>query len=941
MGLRRGFVLCGVILAAGGVALAATTTRLDGTVVDRFGTPLPGVTVEIASEALIGGPQTAVTDDRGEVAFHLLPVGVYEVAATLAGFRPASGEVRLRLDRVGAITLRMARAEFAGEIEVTAEVPVIDTTQVGTGQVFGREYLANNLVSLYDRHYRYFIYDAPGVQGERALGSLESENYYTLDGLDLAITNFPFDAVEEVSVNTSGFEAEHGLATGAVVNVVTRSGGNSFSGVLDLRYRDQNLNEAGDHYDPDTDVSSYKAASASLGGPLLRDRLWFFASVRKRVRESSPETTTVTRRFDVLEQMAKLTWAAGESTRVAAMYSADPCDIDNFDAEWAWYAAPEAHGFQDQGGSALQAELQSVLGDNLLLTVGAGTYEYHVDQVPQSGDLETPAGWDIDRALLFGNFDYASYSDQGRDHLRAELTWLGDGPAGRHEVKGGAGLELLEVGYLWFRTGGYSVDYFNAAANPEWPDSDGDGLIDTMLYRDYPFETAREPNLSEGQLQSAFLQDAWRPTANLTVRLGLRYDQAKWSNHLGATVADLSVWQPRLGFAWDLTGRGAHVLRGSWGRFMHPTSLDVPNFAAGVARGTAYYYGLEYLCGGYGICDRDTAAAVVGPELVRVDPEGDQHPFYLGWVDSLESNDTVDTLGVGTLEAPYADTLTLGYEVRLFEQTSLGLSYVEKRTRGLMEDTCRNNTWAWGQGDAPSLEDPATWPDPAGCSSWVLANLPGLWRDYRAGVLTFESRARPWLYVLASYTYSESTGTTGAQLGWGPMSSGYDLYPTTFVNMEGNVSDDLRHVVKLNGSVLLPWQVTLGVAGYYQSAPALSVSSGCLHLHNASPEEVAELARLGVDYDEVVQFCPTDLNSMYLEPRGSRRGDSRWQLDLQVGKGFTLGSVQLEALVSVVNLFSTETPTGYETDPLSPLGWGTPTSYQEPRRWEVGFRLEF
>jgi hypothetical protein len=544
--------------------------------------------------------------------------------------------------------------------------------------------------------------------------------------------------------------------------------------------------------------------------------------------------------------------------------------------------------------------------------------------------------------VQFSNYPYGEYSNEGRDELRGELTWLADGAAGRHELKAGIDLKLLDSSYLWFYTGGYAIDYYNGSVRPDWYDGDGDGLIDAFLYRNYPLETAREPIESEGDLRSVFMQDGWRPIANFTVQVGLRYDQAQWSNHLGATVANLEKWQPRLGVSWDLNGRGRHVLRGSWGRFMHPTSLGVPSSAAGVARGTAYYYGLDYLCGEYGICDRDTAAAEVGPEFVRVDAEGDEHPFYLGFVSGVETNDTVDTLGVGALEAPYADTLVLGLETRLFEQTSLGLTFVDKRTRGLMDDTCRNNTWVWGDGEAPSLDDPSTWPDPAGCTSYVFANLQGLRRDYQAGMLTFESRARPWLYVLASYTYSESRGDTDAQIGWTPAEWDYDHYPTGFVNTDGDVGEDRRHVVKLNGSVLLPWQVTLGVNGFYGSAQALDVASGCDALLVATSDQIAELLRLGIDHNQMVQYCPSSFSGiLYLEPRGGRRGVEVWQLDLQVSKGFTIGSVTLEAIVSVINLFSEEAPTSFETDPLSAVGWGTPTYYQEPRRWELGLRLEF
>jgi hypothetical protein len=78
-----------------------------------------------------------------------------------------------------------------------------------------------------------------------------------------------------------------------------------------------------------------------------------------------------------------------------------------------------------------------------------------------------------------------------------------------------------------------------------------------------------------------------------------------------------------------------------------------------------------------------------------------------------------------------------------------------------------------------------------------------------------------------------------------------------------------------------------------------------------------------------------------LERQGSRRGTDLWQIDLQLGKGFRVGDVRLEGIVSVVNVFSEETPITFTQDPFDHRGWGAATEWQQPRRWELGFRVEF
>ena len=112
-----------------------------------------------------------------------------------------------------------------------------------------------------------------------------------------------------------------------------------------------------------------------------------------------------------------------------------------------------------------------------------------------------------------------------------------------------------------------------------------------------------------------------------------------------------------------------------------------------------------------------------------------------------------EMLGVGNLTAPYADEMIIGYEEQLFTNTSVELSYVTKKTRSLMEDTCNNNSWIWGDGDAPDINDPSTWPDPGNCDYYVLANIPGLRRDYRGYIAKFETH----LYQGRERRYGKTT----------------------------------------------------------------------------------------------------------------------------------------------------------------------------------------
>ncbi len=950
---RLGVLLCVLALLGASTTFAQVTTgTLKGQVADNEGKPLPGVTVTITSDALIGGSQVAVTDENGKFVFRLLPPGQYHIRTDLAGFTTAELDAKINLGRTTEAKIQMVLSQFADEIKVTAQAPVIDTSQVDTGQVFDQQYLQNAAIGIGGRDYLSIIGQAAGVAGTgnvSVYGSTGSENNYLVDGLTTTDpvtatfgTNFNYDAIQEVNFITGGFEAEYGQATGGIVNLVTKSGGNEFSGTLDVRYRDENFNESGDHYDPDEHISSITDISGTLGGPIIRDKLWFFVSAEYVDSQRTPQPVLVdaqTREYEGWNYIGKLTWQASESTRVVFKYSGDPADIDNANA--SGYVAPEASRFQTQGGDIIQAEVNSVLSENWLISGQIGINHQDLDSYPQSGDLNTPGYYNIDTGLAFGNYTNAQYSDRDRTQARLTVSYFLDDAWGSHEFKAGAEYHDMEFDYRSFTPGGYSIRVFNADEDgdgvPDWADDNGDGLVDYILYQDWPPETARQSTKSTGDMWTFFLQDAWRPVSNLTLKPGIRHDTVSFDNTVGQTVADMGRWEPRFGLAWDIKNDGKHVFRFNIGRFMHPTALAIPSFASGRANGTAMYVGYEFWCS-LGYCDPDFLSGIFGDPLVQTDANGDDHLWYPYTTYGLESAQTVDTIGVGSLAAPYADEMIIGYEEQIARNTSIELSYVTKKTRALMEDTCNNNSWVWGDGEAPSLDDPSTWPDPNNCDYYVMANIPGLRRDYRGYILKFESRARDWFHILASYTWSKSQGNTGADVAQ-PYTAGYDIFPSGFYNFYGFLGDHRRHRVKFNGYFLLKHDWTIGFDGFWSSAPAYSLTESCSVIRNLSPDELAEAGFDPLIYD----MCADQAvyGSIFMKPRGSERGKNAYQLDVQVTKGFMIGDVRLMAVVTIINLFSSEQERSWDNTPFSGLPLGTPVAWQTPRRYEIGLRLEF
>ena len=166
---------------------------------------------------------------------------------------------------------------------------------MSASQTYTSDYMQQSAIGSANRTYQAVISQTAGVAGENVLGSTSGDNAYFIDGLDTtdpvaagAGTNLNFDVIQEISFQVGGFEAEYGRATGGVVNLITKSGGNEFSGTLDVRYRDDSFYEDGDHFDTDAQDASFLKPSLTLGGPVLRDRLWFFAGYERPTEESTP-----------------------------------------------------------------------------------------------------------------------------------------------------------------------------------------------------------------------------------------------------------------------------------------------------------------------------------------------------------------------------------------------------------------------------------------------------------------------------------------------------------------------------------------------------------------------------------------------------------------------------------------------------------------------------
>jgi hypothetical protein len=918
--MRNGAIaLVALIVSASVPGWSQTTTgRLMGVTMDESGALLPDVSVTISSPALIGGAQVKTTDDRGEFLFLSLAPGDYTVRAVFPGFITQERNlVNVPLGGAAAITIVMSVGAFAGEIEVLDETPVVDPAQVNTGQVFRADYMQGSAIGSENRAYYAVVNQTAGVAaaGEWAgvpqpsvFGSSLGENAYFIDGMDAtnpvmgtATTVLNFDAIGEIQLQTGGFEAEYGRATGGILNLVSKSGGNRFAGTFDARYRDDAFQESGDHFDASELSTKHQVFGATLGGPIVRDRVWFFASYERINDLDTPNGSPTTKEENWQNYLGKITWQIAPAWRLSGKYTSDPMTIDNWNAS-PW-VMPEA-GEHKRGKTAiLSTELTSVLSDTLLWNTTLGTYNYESNVYPQSGDLATIGHYNVDTFLYTANLQQQQYWETRRQDFTTDLSWFVEDFAGSHELKAGVEYSDLNVEGSRCLTG---------TPNGERCVPDGVGFFF------YDIEAGGTPlpwimqeahtsgvTDSTGAVSTVFAQDAWRPARDLTLKFGLRYDSVTYDTNTGIKIADMDMLQPRLGVAWDITGDAKNIVRANWGRFLHPNMLQLPYSVRTLYEPEFYWYSCSTIMGA---ASAEECAAVAADRGWEYGTERENWDPY-GWVLApSQSYATEPNQADPNLRPTYADELILAFEREVGKRSAIELTYIDKKTRDIVDDTCNGN-----------------WPTPsadASCDYFFLANIPELKRDYRGVTLKYETRRYAWLTLLTSYTYSSSKGSIHYARGDSWI---VNRYPWHFENIYGYLSDHRKHRIKLNGF--------FNIKGDWNVAFDARWSSPFTWTPYENQSDNPEI--LGGNH--------------FLEPRGSREGNSEHQLDLQLAKGFTTGRVRFVLIGTVLNALDSERPewvcshiSGCGTDEGgSPVEMGDPIWWQTPRRYEVGFRVEF
>ena len=904
-------------------AFAATTGNVFGVVTDNTGAVLPGVTVTITGPTLQGSRQS-VTNERGEYTLSLIPPGTYRVEAALAGMQSAvQSNVRVSLDTTTRTDLQLGMGAVAEAITVTADAVVVDPTQTTVQQNFGTQHLKYAAIGTAGRSYQTVLSQAPGVTGgsnPNVLGANLGQNNYMLDGVNTTDpvthtfgSNLPFDAIQEVSIQTLGKDAEYGRAIGGVVNVVTKTGGNEFSGSFDARIQNQDTSESGDHYDASKQEYREFKPAASLGGPIVRDRVWFFGSVDRpdNTRVNTPRAGANwfpgARTFKGWNSLAKVTATPAANHTLSFRFTDNRADI-NHSRDSNLYR-PEADSYQLQESTIYNLGYDAIINPQWLAQVQVGVRRGYLESGPMSGDLNTIGLTNNRTSIRWLNYTNYQGGDRDRDELIASTTYFLNA-GGSHTIK--AGINFDQATFNSFNNPtGLGVDQSLCA--PQYGQPAG-ARCGAAYISNPPAATAsvnepgtpvqlnvityNDPEETNSELRAYYVQDEWHPITPVTLRLGLRYETIDFETP-GAITPNFSMLQPRIGAAWDVFNNARTVVHGFWGQVMDDNGLTLASFLS-------------------------TQGAVTGRFLANTSGGWTFHSAVGG-----ASGNTADP----DLEPTYGEEANIGFTQRIWTNTSLDVSYVQRDTHDIFEDYCNTAD-----------------------GHCVVTNTPGgdpnaLRSDYQGIITKIETRPFSWLSGLVSYTWAKSRGSVEYTQNAG---TDFDFDPEHFVNTYGYMSDDARHRVKASGFVRAPFGTTLGIDATWRS--------GLAYNHTATLT-----AGNAIGYGVV-----------FLEPRGSRRTDSLSQLDMQLMHEFTIGRTRLGLIGSIFNVLNTETATsiggsignyancrttgatidtvcfdnpifgtaaenraGFERLRLNNTTYGTELSWQRPRRYEVGVRFEF
>ena len=887
------------VLMASVLVAQIPTSMISGRVINE-GQGLPGVTVTAKSPALQGA-RTAVTSTNGDFVFPNLPPGDYTVTFTMSGFQTVTRTLKANAAQQSVLNAQMSLSAVAAEAVVvgTAET-VSQTTQNATtysSDLTKKLPVSRTLLSA--------VLLAPGASTSQSTGNTTISGAQTFDNLFMVngvnvMDNirgtpnnlFIEDAIAETTTSSSGISAEYGRFTGGVINAITKSGGNNFSGSFRVSLDNDSWNDKTPYGENQVDktIPTYEA---TLGGPIWRDKVWFFAAGRLRNSETGNQTFKTNVPFaqtdDETRLEGKLTISPFQNHTLTGSYLEVSREQGNYYFTSIPILSTDQLYTRQLPQSLLALNYNGVLTDKLFVEA---QYSQRKFEFQNSGALFTDlikgtAMYDLTNGAMYNSPVFCGVCDPEKRNNEAILVkgtyFLSTKDLGSHNIVVGfedfAGTRksnnYQSGNSYWF----YSADVILDGANI-FP------VIDSTSYLEYwPI-----PTLSKGsdvRTYSFFLNDTWRLNNNLSFNIGVRYDKNDAKDSTGATTADDSAFSPRLGATYDVFADGRLRFNASYARYVG--GIQENQVGAASAAGNPAYFAYYY--------EGDPINTGAGPYL---NPAAALEKVFrwFGITGPGQFPTTTDPIAVsvpgvnvqfdGTLKSPYVDEVTVGMA------GSIG-------TRGNFRVDGIYRTWAEFYGEARNMSTGQV-SDSLGRKfdlSLVKNYNDPLERTYYALQVAGNYRFGDSVNIGGNWTWSHLYGnTTGETSGSGPTRTGVEYYPEysdlNWSMPSGDLPEDQRHRVRVYGG----WDAPLP-----KSAGALNLS--IIQTYDTGRNYTdAGTVRIQPYVTNPGYRTPPTSQTYYFGGRGANQWDDIWRTDLQLNYSYFFGPVELFLSPQVFNAFN-------------------------------------
>ncbi len=829
---------------------------------------------------------------------------------------------------------------------------------------------------------------APGVVGSGATfggltfgGSSVAENAVYINGLNVTdpyrrqgFSSVPFAFYKEVQVKTGGYSAEFGRSTGGVINAVTRSGGNEFHGGVEVTLEPADwAADKKDHFHTDGTIDERDRTSRDTNplyktnvwasGPIVKDKLFFFAMYEKRDNDSKDFDTNdaFITKGDNDFWGTKIDWNITDDHKLELLAFSDKTKstTDIYTYTWDTGSKDRLKGdsVSESGGDNWSATYTGRFGDNFVAKAMYGVNKRRAANssnqdpdcsiITRSGDYTEAFGEETTPEGCHPTDTGIGDRNDKREAARLDFEWtLGD-----HLLRFGMDQEIMDSNSsVRYPRDGVSYQVQSAAPGDELPNGaivpeGADAIVDARHYvTGTPVTT---------KAQAFYVEDNWSVTPNLLLSLGVRADMFhnKYASGVTFAKADFKdMISPRVGFSWDMKGDGTTKLFGNAGRYYLPLTNKLADYFAGSTDEHTYY---AFNHNDWVQMQHPVAGTYLLPVL------GEQ----LGPVDTtnnVPAPEDFRTAVARDLKMVFQDEYILGFQQAINQEWSYGVNATYRKVTRAVEDVRTNHVEGcpWYSGDWPILNPGETntlWcPD---TNSWVTfdnskdgykATGSGAIMGYKKPRRTYKAvefqvdRAwdDKWAFN-ASYIWSKSEGNIE-----GPVNSdtGYadtnlvQYYDHPAVNERyGVLFNDFRHQIKLRGSYKLNEMWSFGATLSARSGGPITAFGVRWPNDNRSAGGPGEFSGGGSGW-----LCTSGCGSyltrqLVYSPRGAF-GRMPWVTNLGLSATWTLPveGVDLKARFAVYNLLNRQVKVNvhsrYESTPGNQMPYfGQGTVWQSPR----------